>query len=119
LRVLNSVTQIIPRLHYRSMMRTQSNSNETSNIRGDRWGAFFVAFIFLTNITILNLFVGVIVDHIQHVANTTDLELMKEVLTGSDNSRRAWHRLSESQRHVGINIDYSFKLGESEAAGDV
>lgn len=40
---------------------------------------FFDVYIILTNFTIMNLFVGVIVDHIQHVANTTDLELMREV----------------------------------------
>lgn len=55
------------------------------------WTFFFIGFILITHFTILNLFVGVIVEHIQNAANTADLELMMEVKQNQEDLFKELH----------------------------
>ncbi len=66
------------------------------------WTFFFIGYILITHFTILNLFVGVIVEHIQRSANTADLELMMEVRT---NQQSLYQELHETFRVADSNGD--------------
>ena len=48
---------------------------------GPGMAIFFVCYIIVTNFTVLNLVVGVICENIQSLASTSDLDLMRQVLT--------------------------------------
>ncbi|CAD7946373.1 unnamed protein product [Amoebophrya sp. A25] len=46
---------------------------------GPGMALFFIGYIIVTNFTVLNLVVGVICEHIQSLASTSDLDLMRQV----------------------------------------
>ena len=73
------------------------------------YAVFFVLFIITTNFTVMNLFIGVLVEYIQSAANTADLELMKVV---KDDRNRMGEELKEVFDLV--DVDKSGSLSAEE-----
>jgi len=62
------------------------------------WALVFMLYVVITHFVIMNLVVGVLVEHIQHMSTTSDLDLMKEV--------------REKQHKIFINLHQIFKAAD-------
>jgi len=73
------------------------------------YGVMFVLYVLLTHFLMVNLLIGVILDQIQNMATTTDLQLMKEV---RDRQREIYQKLHRIFEKADANGDNSLSVAE-------
>lgn len=69
----------------------------------------FVLYIMFTHFTVLNLFIGVVVDHVQRLSSTTDVELMREV---KDRQQQLFAQLHEVFTTADVDNDECLTVQE-------
>jgi Ca2+-binding EF-hand superfamily protein len=69
----------------------------------------FIMYVLITHFAVINLVVGVIVEHIQHMSTTTDLDIMKEV---RDRQHQIFQMLHHIFKAADVNNDNSLPIHE-------